>query len=131
MTGDAVCSLNPLYAQGLTVAALEAVALRRCLAKGRHDLPRRFFPAAARIVAGPWQMVADADPSKTSRAERLRAGLMNRVTSAATRDGLVAAQLGRVMALLDPPTSLMRPRVVWRVLSKGASAADRAHPQDG
>lgn len=124
VTGDAVCSLNPLYAQGLTVAALEAVALRRCLAKGRPDLARRFFAAVAHIVAGPWQMVTDADPSKTSRstAERLRADLMARVTTAATRDGTVAAQLARVMALLDPPTSLLRPRVLWQVVRKGTPA---------
>lgn len=124
VTGDALCSLNPLNAQGLTVAAMEATALRRCLAGGREDLSRRFFPAAARIVAGPWQLGAGADSSATSRgaAARLRASVMRRVTTAATRDGAVAAQFGRVMALLDPPTSLMRPTVFWRVLRKGTPA---------
>jgi 2-polyprenyl-6-methoxyphenol hydroxylase-like FAD-dependent oxidoreductase len=127
VTGDALCSLSPLNAQGLTVAAMEAAALRRCLAAGRHDLSRRFFPAAARIVAGPWQMVASAESRKTSRTTtaRLQAAVMSRVTTAATRDGAVAAQLGRVMALLDPPTSFMRPKVFWRVLRKGAPADKR------
>jgi 2-polyprenyl-6-methoxyphenol hydroxylase-like FAD-dependent oxidoreductase len=122
VTGDALSALNPLNAQGLSVAAMEAAALRRCLAAGRHDLSRRFFRAAARIVAGPWQMVASADTSKTSRSTtaRLKATVMSRVTTAATRDGAVAAQLGRVMALLDPPTTLMRPRVLRGVLRKGA-----------
>jgi 2-polyprenyl-6-methoxyphenol hydroxylase-like FAD-dependent oxidoreductase len=127
VTGDALSGLNPLNAQGLTVAAMEAAALRRCLASGRHDLSRRFFAAAARVVAGPWQMVASADSSKTSRntAARLQATVMSRVTTAATRDGAVAAQLGRVMSLLDPPTSLMRPRVLWRVLRNGSPAANK------
>jgi 2-polyprenyl-6-methoxyphenol hydroxylase-like FAD-dependent oxidoreductase len=124
VTGDALCTLNPLHAQGLTVAALEAAALRQCLTTGRHDLSRRFFQATTRIVAGPWQMAASADPSRTSPsiAERLQAKVMNRVTTVATRDGIVAAQLARVMTLLDPPSSLMRPRVLWRVLVGGAGA---------
>ena len=123
VTGDAVCGLNPLNAQGLSVAALEAVALRRCLARGRHDLSGRFFPAAARIVAGPWQLIASADPSTAGRnpAARLQAAVMSRVTTAATRDGTVAAQLGRVMSLLDPPSSLLRPNVLWHVLRNGSS----------
>jgi 2-polyprenyl-6-methoxyphenol hydroxylase-like FAD-dependent oxidoreductase len=122
VTGDALCSLNPLNAQGLTVATMEAAALRRCLAGGRRDLARRFFPAAARIVAAPWQMTADATATSPNTATRLRTTVMSRVTTAATRDGAVAAQLGRVMSLLDPPTSLMRPGMLWRVLRKGAPA---------
>jgi len=122
VTGDALAGLNPLNAQGLSVAAMEAAALRRCLASGRHDLSQRFFPAAARIVAGPWQMVAMTDSSKTPRnaAARLQATVMSRVTTAATRDAAVAAQLGRVMTLLDPPSTLLRPKVLWGVLRKGA-----------
>jgi hypothetical protein len=57
-------------------------------------------------------MVAGADSPETSRstAVRLQAAVVTRVTTAATRDGAVAGQFGRAMALLDPPTSLMRPR---------------------
>ena len=70
-------------------------------------------------------MAASGDLPETSRSTtaRLQATLMSRVTTAATRDGAVAAQLGRVIAMLDPPTSPMRPRVLWGVLRKGAPAA--------
>jgi 2-polyprenyl-6-methoxyphenol hydroxylase-like FAD-dependent oxidoreductase len=120
--GDALCSLNPLNAQGLSVAAMEAAALGRCLGDGRDDLTPRFFRAAAAVVAVPWEMAAGADSPEASgnAVKRLQTTMMKRVMAAATRDGTVAAQLARVLVLQDPPTSLMRPRMLWRVMTKGA-----------
>ncbi|MGW3831578.1 NAD(P)/FAD-dependent oxidoreductase [Streptomyces microflavus] len=54
--GDAVCAFNPVYAQGMTTAALEAEALRDLLA-GRHDLDglaRTYQRRLARITMWPW-----------------------------------------------------------------------------
>lgn len=54
--GDALCSLNPIYAQGMTVSALEAAMLDQCLReqwRRRGDLigfPRRFFRRVAKVV---------------------------------------------------------------------------------
>jgi 2-polyprenyl-6-methoxyphenol hydroxylase-like FAD-dependent oxidoreductase len=54
VAGDALCSFNPIYAQGMTVAAVEALELRRCLADGRAGLARRYFAAVDRIVRRAW-----------------------------------------------------------------------------
>ncbi|MFG1608699.1 hypothetical protein [Actinoplanes sp. NPDC049265] len=119
--GEALCSLSPLNAQGLTAAAMEAVELQRCLAAGREDLSMRFFRAAARKLAPAWEMTVNvaAPDTPSSTVARLRGRFMDRVVSAATRDNTVAAQFARVFALLDPPTALLRPRVLWRVAVSG------------
>jgi 2-polyprenyl-6-methoxyphenol hydroxylase-like FAD-dependent oxidoreductase len=53
IVGDAMCSFNPIYGQGMTVAVLEAELLESLLWDGLEDLPRRFFAAAAELLAAP------------------------------------------------------------------------------
>lgn len=53
--GDAVCSFNPVYGQGMTSAAQQARALRKAIAD--HDFPdlsRAYFRTAARRIAPVW-----------------------------------------------------------------------------
>ena len=59
--GDAICSFNPVYGQGMTVACLEAVALNEVLTAGRQSLARRFFQAAAHVLDIPWQIALGSD----------------------------------------------------------------------
>ncbi|MDO0976614.1 FAD-dependent oxidoreductase [Mycolicibacterium frederiksbergense] len=53
--GDAVCSFNPVYGQGMTSAAQQARALRKAIADhGFTDLSRAYFRTAARRIAPVW-----------------------------------------------------------------------------
>ena len=52
--GDAICSTNPIYGQGMTVAALEVTALQECLAEANGDLSQRFFAAAGEVIGPLW-----------------------------------------------------------------------------
>ena len=60
VTGDAVCSFNPVYGQGITIAALEALALRQLLAGGVPQ-PGRYFRDIARLVDVAWDMAVGGD----------------------------------------------------------------------
>jgi 2-polyprenyl-6-methoxyphenol hydroxylase-like FAD-dependent oxidoreductase len=123
VTGDALCSFDPIYAQGMTVAALEAAVLSRCLAAGAGDLPRRFFRAAAKTLDAPWLLAVTADlglsETKGPRSTRLLNAYIDRLQATAERDTAVAEQFVRVIGLLDPPSRLVRPSIVARVARTG------------
>jgi flavin-dependent dehydrogenase len=120
--GDALCSFNPLYAQGMTVAAQEALVLRECLRDGTPGLSRRFYQAAAAIIDVAWDMATSADlryPEVTGRRGvrgRVTGAYATRVQLRAHEDPTVARALMRVANLVDPPSSLLRPAIAARVL---------------
>ena len=115
--GDALCHLNPMYGQGMTMAALQALALRDCLEAGVADLPRRFYMAAAEQILPVWTLnrANDRAPSRTSR-RRLRSRMQQAALRAATTDIAVAERVLRVRGLIDPPARLQDPSLWSRIL---------------
>jgi 2-polyprenyl-6-methoxyphenol hydroxylase-like FAD-dependent oxidoreductase len=120
--GDAICSTNPAYALGMSVAALQAAALQDTLAGGNRDLARRFFRAAAKPVNLAWQLTVGSDlalpqvQGPRPLPVRVINSYVNRVLTAAERDPAVAEQFLRVAALQDPATRLFRPSTARRAL---------------
>jgi 2-polyprenyl-6-methoxyphenol hydroxylase-like FAD-dependent oxidoreductase len=133
---DALCSFNPIYGQGMTVAALEALLLRRLLAEGDADLARRFFRGAARVIDGPWSIAVGTDlrfPAVAGRRTpkvRFVNFYVHQLHVAAVADAVLGAAFLRVLNLVDPPTRLLAPRIVLRVLrgSVDRRPADAAAP---
>ncbi|MEV5315390.1 FAD-binding monooxygenase [Streptomyces sp. NPDC052610] len=119
--GDAVCSFNPVYGQGMSVAALETLALRRQLRSGTPDF-RRFFQEVATAVDAPWEFAAGADLGyrgvEGHRTPRIRMAnaYVDRLHRAATHDAELTNAFIRAAGLIDPPAALMRPRTLFRVL---------------
>jgi 2-polyprenyl-6-methoxyphenol hydroxylase-like FAD-dependent oxidoreductase len=120
--GDALCSFNPIYGQGMTVAALEASALRDCLARGPQRLAQRFFEAAARITDVPWQMAVGQDlchprtRGRRTRAARALDWYVRSLQLAARRDAALGRAFIAVANLVAPPPTLVRPATLLRVL---------------
>jgi 2-polyprenyl-6-methoxyphenol hydroxylase-like FAD-dependent oxidoreductase len=119
--GDAICSINPIYGQGMTVAALEAATLRECLRGGGTDLPRRYFRASAKPIGVAWQMVASSDlafPGVTgqrSRLMRVTTRLVDWALAASESDLAVAVRFFKVNGLIFSPIRLLHPAFVYRV----------------
>ncbi len=118
--GDAVANFNPIYGQGMTVAALQAVALRRLPVSRRErsgppllprggETDRRGVAVRHRCRSQPARGRRPPIAVDASR-QLLRRPAADRCES----DNAVAEQLIRVTGLIDPPTRLFRPKVMYR-----------------
>ncbi|GAA2457428.1 FAD-dependent oxidoreductase [Streptomyces macrosporus] len=122
VTGDALCSFNPTYGQGMTAAAQQAIVLRGLLAEGADDLPRRFFRAASQAVDTPWLLAAGGDlrfPEAEGRrgpVDGLLDRYLTRYRAAASVDPVLGRTFLAVAHMVEPPARLMAPGHVLRVL---------------
>jgi 2-polyprenyl-6-methoxyphenol hydroxylase-like FAD-dependent oxidoreductase len=122
VVGDAVCSFNPIYGQGMTVAAIEALVLRDCLRHSDKNLTRRFFRSSAKAIRVAWQSAVGSDlalpevDGTVPLSMRLSNAYLEQVMSAAESDPVVMLQLLRVIGMIDPPTRFFAPSFVLRVL---------------
>lgn len=121
--GDAVCSFNPVYGQGMTVAALQANALQQLLARGEVPSARRYFRAIGRSIDMAWDMAIAADLAipevqgvRTAKI-RLANSYLPRLHAAARTDASLGQAFVRVMGMVDRPEGLLRPDRALRVLA--------------
>ncbi len=133
--GDAICSFNPVYGQGMTSAAQQAGRLRELLdarVQGRggdvvaalDDLAEHAPAALAKVVAAPWALATGPDrrlPGMPRKPlpERLLDRYLDRVMDAATTEPAVTLALMEVLNLLRPAPVLLTPGMVRRVLTAG------------
>lgn len=129
--GDAICSFNPIYGQGITVAALEAMVLRQCLGDERRYLAQRFFRDTAKKISVAWQTAVSSDlampevTGSSSRSIRIGSAYLDRVLTAAETDPVVTEQFLRVAGMVDSPARLLHPAFMLRI-AKANSARHRA-----
>ncbi|MCX5205769.1 FAD-dependent monooxygenase [Streptomyces sp. NBC_00237] len=120
--GDAACVFNPVYAQGMTVAALEALALRDLLAQHPYpptDLGRRFQRRLARITAWPWLLATLPDRAWQSHRpppySRAAVRYLDACQRLAPEDPRMFHDIARVTSSLSSPLLLIHPRHLIRV----------------
>ncbi|GAA0454725.1 FAD-binding monooxygenase [Actinoplanes capillaceus] len=122
VVGDALCSFNPIYGQGITVAALQALLLARMTETDRY------FTEAARLVATPWSLATGTDLRFPQAAGPRRAvdrpfnAYLAHYRAAASRDPALGAAFLRVSNMLAPPSHLLNPGRLLRVLRSAPGA---------
>ncbi|MBV8997167.1 MAG: FAD-binding monooxygenase [Pseudonocardiales bacterium] len=119
--GDAVSSFNPIYGQGMTVAAQQALALRRLLARTPQPAPHHYFRLIATTIDPPWDIAVGADlafpdvPGPRTTKTRLVNAYVPRLLAAAAHDATLSTAFAQVQGLIDRPESLLRPDRMLRV----------------
>ncbi|MDQ4032582.1 MAG: FAD-binding protein [Actinomycetota bacterium] len=117
VVGDALCAFNPIYGQGITVAACEALLLRQALAtRLGPGYTRRLLRKFAAVVSLPWAISTSEDlryPTSAGRQSLPQAllGQWTRQLSAlaAHGDRRAHAVLARVYHLMGSPALLFHP----------------------
>jgi len=143
--GDAACSFNPIYGQGMACAAQQAEALGdavRVAGVRSEELPRLFHGRAARIIDAPWAIAVGADflhpktaGPKARGTDQVNAYVL-RVVRASHTSVQVARSFNLVLNLVEPTSSLVRPSVLGRVLASSVPGLRRwqagvGHPRVG
>lgn len=121
VVGDALCSFNPIYAQGMTVAVMEAELLQSLLEDGQDDLPARFFTAAADLLAEPWALATGGDlrfpeveGERGPQDEEIN-GYLTQFRASAAIDPVLGAAFLRVANIMAPVASLFDPELAEHV----------------
>jgi 2-polyprenyl-6-methoxyphenol hydroxylase-like FAD-dependent oxidoreductase len=124
VTGDALCRFNPVFGQGMSVAAQEAVILERLLAEEvpMARLARDFFAAIQNPLATPWGVAVTDFVYPATRgvrpadlAQRLQYGVA--LTKLAAQDAEVHRLTTEVSQLLKPQAALREPALAARVMA--------------
>jgi 2-polyprenyl-6-methoxyphenol hydroxylase-like FAD-dependent oxidoreductase len=126
--GDAVCSFNPVYGQGMSSAAKQVEALGVLIDEAARvggsliGLWRAYFPIASEIVATPWTQAGSADfaypetlgvrPPNFEFSQRFNRAL----AQLAIEDSAVHKLVFEVMQLAAPQTAFRDPALVERVM---------------
>lgn len=123
--GDAACSFDPVFGQGMSVAALQAVELDKLLGTTRGnlaDFPKKFHKRIAQVADLPWKLATTETRRypEMSKSQPLLLKFMHwyngKIYSASESDPEVYACFLKVLHLVAGPHNLFHPKIVWRLL---------------
>ncbi|MFF4369445.1 NAD(P)/FAD-dependent oxidoreductase [Streptomyces sp. NPDC001594] len=128
--GDALCSVNPVYGAGISLAAREALLLGDCLAQeGAEPVARRFFSCAHHATRPAWWLskIGDYSLVREGFSARLLGSSFRRLMAAAASDPTTASAVLRSLAFVDSPLGLVRPRILRQMLHQREPSAGPPH----
>ena len=122
--GDAFCAFNPVYGQGMTIAAMGVMALDECLRESKvENFARRFHRRLAKVTEAPWMMATSQDyryreteGGALTLKNRFMHRYMDQILKLATFDTSVRYVLLQAFGMLVAPTALFRGSIISRVI---------------
>ena len=125
--GDALCSFNPLYGQGMTVCSLEASLLKDCLESNSSSecdkhFGNHYFKKASRIINPAWFLSTNNDflypnaEGKRMLGNKVISWYLRRILHLSANSPVILIRFLQVLHFVKPLSSLMFPDVLFRVL---------------
>ncbi|MEG4027380.1 MULTISPECIES: 2-polyprenyl-6-methoxyphenol hydroxylase-like oxidoreductase [unclassified Microcoleus] len=139
--GHAVCAFNPVYGQGMTVAALDAQMLDKCLQKQRERHPegnltgfgRQFQQKLAKLHTIPWTFAISQDSrylgstgAKLNLATRLTIDYMDLVLKVLVPDAKVCQAFLEVLHMIESPAVLFHPSIALKAIGQLLTVRQKA-----
>ncbi|EGK85920.1 2-polyprenyl-6-methoxyphenol hydroxylase-like oxidoreductase [Microcoleus vaginatus PCC 9802] len=139
--GHAVCAFNPVYGQGMTVAALDAQMLDKCLQKQRKRYPegeltglaRQFQQKLAKLHTIPWTFAISQDSryrgstgAKPNLGTRLIIEYMELVLKALVDDAKVCQAFLEVLHMIESPAVLFHPSIAVKAIGQLVTGSQKA-----
>ena len=131
--GDAVCSFNPIYGQGITSSVMAAQSLQKLLINGRPENSHWSKTAQRKIVKSyqyPWMIATNEDlrwPKTEGSSGGLLVSVMHHFTNwiglVATRNSAIAYTYIQVLHMTSTPAALLTPSSLMRLLQDGLRQA--------
>jgi 2-polyprenyl-6-methoxyphenol hydroxylase-like FAD-dependent oxidoreductase len=125
--GDALCALNPLYGQGMTIAAMQALLLAHTL--DTTDAPNvagRFQRRSANTLRPAWSMSSSLDlgwnPERASMGAALVRWYLGRILARIPQDPKLYRRFVRVQHMMASPDILLAPSSLRRRATAGRTA---------
>ncbi|OJT22624.1 hypothetical protein BO221_22960 [Archangium sp. Cb G35] len=121
--GDAFCSFNPIYGQGMTTGALQAQALGECLRQGLSGVAQRYRRQVGKLLQVPWSMATTGDLRIPEVEGRRPPGFAltnwygDRFQRLATQNPEALRTFMRVMHMVESPAAMASPRTLLEVLT--------------
>lgn len=122
VVGDAIASFNPVYGQGMSVAAMQALLLHHALARDGSDVRAvNLFDEFVTAISTAWRFTVGNDvrfsgtDGPTPPGTALFTRYVDRLLRTAHRDGRVANQFAEIAMLERPLWRLFHPRLLWQV----------------
>jgi 2-polyprenyl-6-methoxyphenol hydroxylase-like FAD-dependent oxidoreductase len=129
--GDSACAFNPMYGQGISVAAMCAKTLGECLKSDgkikilEKNFAKKFQKRIATVNSFPWLLGTSEDlrwPTSQGPSPNLVTKLMqkyvNEVMLLGPQSAIATRSFFTVLHMLKPPIVLFHPRVILDLATK-------------
>ena len=127
VVGDAHCRFDPVFGQGMSVAAMEALELQQCLENSKllnNGFTKTYHKRISKLISTPWEMtITEAFRHPNIEGNKpilqpIKQWYSKKIYQLSAVDSDIYLRLVRVMNLLKSPLHFFHPKVWFAILTR-------------